>query len=232
MTAIPDKRKHYGALARWLHWSMALLIIGMVFVGAAMVDSVAIWQPTAVQLHKWLGLTLLVLVAVRLVYRLRHAAPALPSDLPRLQVMAAHGAHVGLYSLMFAMPLVGWAMQGAADTPVVLPGGWVLPALVNPDLATYGMLRDLHSVFAYALFGLVLMHAGAGLYHGFVRRDGVLESMLGGDLIASSVDATPNAAERLMAAPVLASAAPTTLGSGAPEPMSGSGNADEHTPPI
>ena len=169
----------YPALSRWLHWGMALLIIGMVFVGTAMVDSVAPWQPTAVQLHKWLGLVMLVLVALRLVQRLRHPAPPLPADLPRLQALGARGAHVALYALMVAMPLVGWAMQGAAGTPVVLPGGWVLPALVAPDLATYGLLRDAHALLAYGLFALVLLHAGAGLYHGLVRRDGVLESMTG-----------------------------------------------------
>lgn len=183
-------RSRYPALSRWLHWLMAMLVIGMVFAGAAMVDSVATWQPTVVQLHKWLGLCLLVLVVVRLVHRLRHPAPPLPADLPRLQALAARGAHVALYALMFAMPLVGWAMQGAAGTPVVLPGGWVLPALLAPDLATYGLLRDAHAVLAYALFALVLVHAGAGLYHGFVRRDGVLASMLGG-----ATTAAPGAAD-------------------------------------
>ncbi len=180
MKPVAQVKTHYSKFARWLHWTMALLIIGMVFVGAAMTDSIALWQPKAVQLHKWLGLILLVLVVLRLIYRLRHPAPALPSDLPKLQALAARGAHVGLYVLMFAMPLVGWAMQGASGTPVILPGGWVLPALLAPDLATYGLLRDLHALFAYALFGLILMHAGAGLYHGFIRRDGVLNSMLGG----------------------------------------------------
>lgn len=179
MTDTPGTITRYPAMSRWLHWGMAILIIGMVFVGTAMVDSVATWQPTAVQLHKWLGLSLLVLVALRLWQRLRHPAPPLPADLPRLQALGARGAHVALYALMIAMPLVGWAMQGAAGTPVVLPGGWVLPALVAPDLATYGLLRDAHALLAYALFALVLLHAGAGLYHGLVRRDGVLESMTG-----------------------------------------------------
>ncbi len=184
MSPSAQENKHFGVLARWLHWSMALLIVGMVFVGAAMSDSVASWQPTAVKLHKWLGLTLLALVLIRLWNRVRHRAPALPPALPALQALAARGAQVGLYTLMFAMPLVGWAMQGAAGTPVVLPGGVVLPALLGPNLASYGVLRDLHAVLAYALFGLVLMHAGAGLYHGLVRRDGVLESMLRGEQAA------------------------------------------------
>lgn len=195
MNSSTEKNQHYGAVARWLHWSMAVLIIGMVFVGAAMTDSVALWQPTAVRLHQWLGLSLLVLVTLRLVNRWRRPVPALPADLPKLQALAARGAHVGLYALMFAMPLLGWAMQGAAGTPVRLPGGLILPALLAPDLATYGLLRDLHALFAYALFALVLMHVGAGLYHGLVRRDEVLDSMLKGDRPLASDDSTPAVVE-------------------------------------
>lgn len=205
MNHSPEAMARYPALSRWLHWGMAVLIIGMVFVGTAMVDSVATWQPTAVKLHKWLGLSLLVLVALRLWHRLRHPAPPLPADLPRLQALGARGAHVALYALMIAMPLVGWAMQGAAGTPVVLPGGWVVPALVAPDLATYGLLRDAHAVLAYALFALVLLHAGAGLYHGLVRRDGVLESMTG-------------AAVRVEEAPPVAPDEPTAMPAPAPSP--------------
>jgi len=221
----------YGRPARWLHWSMALLIIGMVFVGATMVDSVAAWQPTAVQLHKWLGLTLLVLVALRLAYRLRHRAPALPSDLPRLQALGARAAHVGLYLLMFAMPLVGWAMQGAAGTPVVMPGGWVLPALVAPDLATYGLLRDLHALFAYTLFALILLHAGGGLYHGFVRRDGVLESMTGADLPIESEAPPVVMADDARSASGMSTDSSPENGADTPQSQPASSRPNENAPP-
>lgn len=188
----------YGASARWLHWLMAALIIGMVFVGATMVDSVAPWQPAVVQWHKLLGLLLLLLVVARLVNRLRHPPPPLPDDVPKLQAFAARGAHFALYALMFAMPLLGWAMQGAAGLPVVLPGGWVLPALVGADLATYSLLREAHALLAYTLFAVVLVHAGAGLYHGFVRRDSVLASMLPAGSPKPPIEAAPEVAEPVL----------------------------------
>lgn len=179
----------YRAPARWLHWAMAVLIVSMVFVGAAMVGSLAPWQATAVRWHKWLGLLLLVLVLVRLIYRLRNRAPALPADMPGAQRFAARASHLLLYALMFAMPLIGWAMQGAAGLPVVLPGGVVLPALVDADLSRYALLREAHALLAYSLFAVVLLHAGAALYHGFIRRDGVLASMLRGAAPAALVPA-------------------------------------------
>ena len=108
--------------------------------------------------------------------RLRFRAPPLPRDLPAMQRMAARASHWALYSLMVALPLTGWAMQGAAGLPVRV-GGVVLPALVVADLARYGLLRKLHAWLAYGLLALVLGHAGAALHHAWVRRDGVFEHM-------------------------------------------------------
>jgi cytochrome b561 len=173
---------HFAASARLLHWAMALLLVSMVFVGATMVDALAVWQPALVRAHQATGVLALALVLLRLAnrLRLRGRTPALPDDLPRVQRLAARATQVALYALMLAIPLVGWAMQGAAGLPVVLPGGVVLPALLGPDLATYGLLREAHAWLAYGLFALVLVHAGAALQHGLVRRDGVLRSMLRG----------------------------------------------------
>lgn len=173
---------HFAASARLLHWAMALLLVSMVFVGATMVDALAVWQPALVRAHQATGVLALALVLLRLLnrLRLRGRSPALPADLPPAQRLAARATQVALYALMLAIPLVGWAMQGAAGLPVVLPGGVVLPALLGPDLAAYGLLRETHAWLAYGLFALVLVHAGAALQHGLVRRDGVLRSMLRG----------------------------------------------------
>ena len=118
----------------------------------------------------------LVLVLLRLANRLRFRAPPLPRDLPAAQRIAARASHWALYALMFALPLTGWAMQGAAGLPVRV-AGVVLPSLVPADLARYGLLRELHAWLAYALLALVLLHAGAALHHAWVRRDGVFPHM-------------------------------------------------------
>lgn len=168
----------FHPLARLLHWLMAVLLLSMLFIGVGMVSSLAEWQPRLVAVHKPLGLALLCLVVVRSLVRLTHPAPALPGDLPRVQRLAAHLSHLLLYGLMFALPLVGWAMQGAAGYPLVL-AGHAVPTLVAQDADLYALLRAAHGYLAYLLFATVLLHLAAALYHGLIRRDGVLSSMLG-----------------------------------------------------
>lgn len=166
----------YPLSARLIHWAMAALLLSQLCLGVAMVGRWAPWTTPAVQLHKALGVIALVLVLLRLANRLRFRAPPLPRDLPAIQRVAARASHWALYGLMFALPLTGWAMQGAAGLPVRV-GGMVLPTLVSADLARYGLLRELHAWLAYGLLSLVLLHAAAALHHAWVRRDGVFSHM-------------------------------------------------------
>jgi cytochrome b561 len=162
--------------ARLLHWSMAVLILAMLLIGAAMVTSLADYH-ALVSLHRPLGILILLLAALRLAYRRRHAPPPLPADLPGWQRRAAHASHLALYGLMLALPLVGWAMLSAARYPVALAGPLVLPPILPKSPMLYAGLRELHTVLAYALFGIILAHLGAALLHGLIRRDGVFASM-------------------------------------------------------
>lgn len=170
------RSSHFNLPARLLHWSMAALILTMLFIGVAMVASLADYH-ALVALHRPLGILILLLAAVRLGNRWRHPPPPLPSDLPAWQRRAAHASHIALYGLMLAMPLVGWAMVSAARYPVALAGPLVLPPILPQNPALYAWLRSLHTVLAYALFGLILAHLGAALIHGLIRRDGVFSSM-------------------------------------------------------
>jgi cytochrome b561 len=173
--------RHFNLTARVLHWSMALMILVMLFIGIGMVTSLSL-RPTLISLHQPLGIAILLLVIVRLTNRLRHRTPPLPADLPLVQVFAAKASHWLLYALMFAMPLVGWSMLSAGGYPVTMFNGFALPAIAPHNATVYAILRSAHTWLALLLFVTVLMHLAAALFHAWVRRDEVFASMArGGD---------------------------------------------------
>ena len=167
---------HYDRTARALHWAMAAMILAMIFIGVGMVASLEL-RPWLLGLHRPLGLLVLVLAIWRLWHRRRNPPPPLPDSVPALQARIARASHVLLYALMFAMPLLGWAMSSAGGYVVTLPGGWVLPSLAPQDAVLYTWLRFGHGVLGYAFFALILLHLSGALYHAWVRRDGVFETM-------------------------------------------------------
>lgn len=171
-------RTHFTRTARWLHWSMAAMILAMLFIGVTMVASLEL-RPWLIDVHRPLGLLILLLALLRLRHRHRHPPPPLPASLPIWQVRIAGASHVALYALMVAMPLLGWAMSSAGGTLVTLPFGVALPPLAPQDPVVYTVLRCAHGVLGYAFFALVLAHLAGALHHAWVRRDGVFEAMAG-----------------------------------------------------
>lgn len=167
---------HFPIVSRILHWTMAVLILAMLFIGVGMVSSLSAYHQL-VAIHRPLGILLLALVALRLVNRLVNPPPPLPAGMPPLVRRAAHASHWLLYALMIALPLVGWGMLSAAGYPIEMVGSFHLPPIVPHDATLYGLLRPLHTVLAYALFVTFLAHLGAALTHAFVFRDGVFRSM-------------------------------------------------------
>ncbi len=175
-----SKRIRFTAVQRLLHWLMAIGILSMLFIGVALVSTIGRQYVALLVTHKTLGIILLILALVRLAIRFISGAPPLPADLPEPMKLAARLSHVGLYILMISMPLIGWAMLSAAAYPIVLVGGVRLPAIAPQNSTLHAWLWDAHSYLGFAFFALVLMHLAAGLFHGLVRRDGVLQSMLPG----------------------------------------------------
>jgi len=171
-------------VARWhpasiaLHWLLASMILGSLAVGLVMTELPL--SPTRLKLynwHKWAGVTILALSAVRLLWRLTHRAPPdLP--MPPWQSRAAHALHAALYGLFFAVPLAGWAYSSAAGFPVVLFGVLPLPDFVAPDRAWSDSLKPVHRWLAYALAALVALHVLAALKHHVIDRDGLLLRMM------------------------------------------------------
>jgi cytochrome b561 len=166
----------FPLFSRILHWTMAAMVIAMLFIGIGMVSSVAEYH-RLVSIHKPLGILILILVAIRLVNRLLNPPPPLPDGMPRWQRLAAIGSHVLLYVLMFAVPLVGWAMLSAARYPVVLYGPLQLPRIAPQSPALFAVLRETHTVLALLLFATFLAHLAAALMHALIFRDDVFPSM-------------------------------------------------------
>jgi cytochrome b561 len=128
--------------------------------------------------HKWIGVTVFMLVVARLAWRLVHPAPALPAMMPAWQQRAAVLVHAALYALMLVIPLTGWLYSSASGIPTVYLGLLQLPDLLEKDKALAAQLKLVHVTLNYTMLTLVVVHAAAALKHHFVDRDGVLKRML------------------------------------------------------
>jgi len=169
--------KQFSAMQKLLHWSMAVLILAMLFIGVAMVATVSRAHDALIALHRPLGIALLLLVLVRIAVRLRRGGPPLPASMPAAQRAVAKASHWVLYALMVAMPLIGWGMLSAGGYPVTMAGGLHLPAILPMDVRVFALLRVLHTALAYMLFAVVLLHLAAALVHALILRDGVFSAM-------------------------------------------------------
>ena len=169
----------YTGVAVALHWLVALGILGSFVVGTYMVDlDLSPWKLKVYAWHKWIGVTLLLLVALRLAWRLTHDPPPLPATTPAWQQHAAASTHALLYLLMVAVPLSGWMMSSAAGFPVVYFGVLPLPDLVEKNKPLFDLMKSVHYVLNKALLALVLLHVAAALKHHYMDRDDVLARMV------------------------------------------------------
>ncbi len=167
----------YTRPAVLLHWLLALMILGSFSVGVYMSDLPV--SPTRLKLyswHKWAGVTILVLSALRLLWRLGHRPPP-DVPMPAWQARAAHLTHRLFYLLFFAVPLAGWAYSSAAGFPVVWFGVLPLPDFVPVHKPLAEILKAVHGNLAFALAGLVLLHVAGAVKHQFIDRDGLIRRM-------------------------------------------------------
>ncbi|MDO5666282.1 MAG: cytochrome b [Alcaligenaceae bacterium] len=173
------KPQTYNRTAIFLHWLIALGIIGTFAVGFYMQGLPL--SPNKLQLyswHKWAGITLLILAVVRLAWRLSHPAPALPDSMGTISRLAAHAGHWVLYGLMLAIPMSGWLMSSAQGFPVVWFGILPLPDLVAKNAELGELLKNAHVILNYILLITLLGHVGAALHHHFIKKDNVMSRML------------------------------------------------------
>jgi cytochrome b561 len=168
----------WGSVSQAFHWLVVALILVMAYLGLTMTDLPN--SPHKIRLyalHKSIGLTILALVALRLLWRWYAGTPR-PLDAPRWQARVATATHWALYGLLFAMPLSGWLVNSAAGFPLQWFGLFNLPAIAPKDDAMHTLLRSTHEWLFWALVTTVALHAGAAVYHHFIQRDATLLRML------------------------------------------------------
>jgi cytochrome b561 len=185
MTLPSTQSLSYTRTAKLLHWLIALLIIGMLALGWTMgkVSDMSL-KFSLFQLHKSIGITILLLSLIRLGWRLTHTAPPLPTGMPLWEKAAAHITHTLFYILIIGMPLTGWIMVSSSTRgiPTMLYGLVQLPNL--PYFSTLPNKGDvghsfgwLHGNLAFLLAGLIVLHIGAAWKHHLFNRDDVLTRM-------------------------------------------------------
>ncbi|QQP95910.1 cytochrome b [Lysobacter enzymogenes] len=182
----------WGAVSQTLHWLILVMIAGLAIVGLTMTDMSN--GPSKIKiyaLHKSFGLTLLVLVTLRLAWRVYAGAPKPVAGTPHWQERIASLTHWALYALMFALPLSGWLFNSTAGYPLQYFGLFNLPKLAarNEELAQ--LSRNLHEYGFWLLLALVLAHAAAAFYHHLFQNDDTLTRMLPGRRRAGAASSEP-----------------------------------------
>ena len=168
---------HYDAVARHLHWVLALLIIGMIGVGWYMM-SIAERPDSRVyfNLHKSFGIITGLLILLRVLWRLKHKPAPLPSSIARWQVKMSQCVQMLLYGCMIIMPITGFLGASYGEHGIAL-FGWPLPALVTPNSVVSEQFFTIHGIVVWILVVLIALHAGAAFKHLLIDKDGVFQRM-------------------------------------------------------
>ncbi|GAB0118449.1 cytochrome b [Acidisoma sp. 7E03] len=179
----------YTAVAILLHWLIAAGILALIAIGLIMTQLQASIGPMQTfklfQLHKSIGITVLLLAVIRILWRFTHKPPPLPAEMPAVEKRAAHGLHWLLYLLMLGLPLTGWAVVSSSpfNLPTVLynlvpwPDLPVLPHLANKAAVSH-VLGWVHAYASWILIALLVIHFAAVFRHHLIKRDGVLLRMM------------------------------------------------------
>jgi cytochrome b561 len=168
-----DPTGRYTATAAALHWLIAALVLGMIALGWLMQeipkDPVGP-RVDAFNLHKSIGLSVLLLMLVRAAWRATHPPPALP-PMPVWQARAARAVHLLLYVCLFVQPLSGYLGSAYSGYPVKLFGA-TLPAWALKNVAVKDAMSAVHLLNSWVLVTALFLHFAGALKHALIDRDG------------------------------------------------------------
>ena len=181
MTTTHMPATSFTRTAVWLHWTIAIALMGNCVLGLLFNSIADEHIRFAIDTHKSVGITLLGLLVMRVLWRFANPPPPLPASYVRWEVRAAGIGHAGLYALMFALPLSGWmhdsAWKDAATHPMSLFGTipWPRISLIANIEAVrkehmHTLFGELHMLSSYLLYALLAIHIGAALKHQYIDQ--------------------------------------------------------------
>ena len=168
----------YDSIAMTLHWIVAILMVGMIFFGEALMEEDGgTFLPS---IHVSIGITILVLSVLRLLWRIMNPPPPLPATMAKWEQSISKLTHVLFYVLMIGLPLTGWlAFPEFLREEANMMGITVFGLFGVPSAPNFGeAAKDIHEIGSNVAMILVILHVLAALKHQFVDRDGVLRRML------------------------------------------------------
>ncbi|MGA9253252.1 MAG: cytochrome b/b6 domain-containing protein [Roseobacter sp.] len=185
--AIANSEKHYGAVAKSLHWTTALLVLtliplGIYANGLPYDTSEALAQKAWLfSLHKTLGVTVFFVALARILWAITQTKPAGLHPERKLETFAATTVHWLLYGSLLLVPLSGWIHHAstAGFAPIWWPFGQDLP-MVPKSESLAATTAGLHIVFERVLAVSILLHLAGALKHHFIDKDATLRRMLPG----------------------------------------------------
>lgn len=167
----------YNAVARALHWTIAVMILFNLFTGIFGESFEKVWE--SFPAHKATGILVLLLSLVRLGWRLRWRTPDYPVDFKPVFRKFAAATHGMFYLLMLILPITGWIFSSAGKYPLTIYDLFPWPKLpVTKDMPIVGFSHEAHEILGYAFAALVVLHVAAALYHHVALKDGTLRRML------------------------------------------------------
>ena len=174
------RRETWSAVARSLHWLVALMIFAQLALGWIAEEmpkgpDKVTWMTG----HKSLGVTILMFVLLRITWRLLHGRPAEPEG-KAWELWSARLAHFALYALMVVVPVAGWIAADTSSLPWQYWWSFATPDLMGANHYIHELFEDVHKAAIWSLVAVVAVHILAALRHQFIKRNNVLRRMISG----------------------------------------------------
>lgn len=177
-----NSKDKWGLIARVLHWTVALLIVAMIWFGWEAEATKGRDQSYAlIHIHFQIGIFLTALMLLRLLWRIGNAAPHDNPAMPGWQVRLKNLTHLLLYALLLLMPVAGYIVYVHMQADMRVLSAFTVPTLFTPQyedesLRAYAWYAHIYG--SWLLMGLIALHISAAAWHLLVKRDGVLRRML------------------------------------------------------